>query len=102
VEDAVTGIVDEARVIDLMTLHEQSLAVAFAEWQAAVDHGFMWGNDALTLLGLRSVVPARGPSPIERALAILEPELRRCPLYDAGAAWPYAEPVKLLPWKEGR
>lgn len=26
----------------------------------------------------------REPTPAERALAILDPELRRCPLYDAG------------------
>lgn len=88
-EGAVTGIVDGAGFTDPMAMHAQALAVTFAEWHAAVDHALMWGNDAGELLGLQADVPVWEPSPIERALAILEPELRRCPLYDAGVFWPY-------------
>ena len=57
-------------------LYEQVMAEAYAE---VLVHGDGTGELRGFLAGAE-----RGPTPVERALAILDPHLRACPLYDAG------------------
>jgi hypothetical protein len=59
---------------DLVALQEKALAVAYAEAQAAVGRILIYGTGT----------GQREPTPAERALQILDPALRRCPLYKAG------------------
>ncbi|MFI6251483.1 hypothetical protein [Streptomyces sp. NPDC051016] len=73
---------------------EGAFAEAFAAVEAGVD-GFVMsalhqaveatvnGSRSGDVIGFRAVDPAE-PTPVERALAILDPHLRACPLYDAG------------------
>ncbi|UOB09110.1 hypothetical protein MQE23_08595 [Streptomyces sp. HP-A2021] len=55
----------------------------FAEAYAEADRLLITGNGTGEPRGLADWEP-KEPTPIERALAILEPELRRCPMYKAG------------------
>jgi hypothetical protein len=97
-------ITDVAEFIDVTALAQQALAQVFAETQTAVDQLLIHGNGTGEPRGFLSaerisipyslsddeiadhgyVVGPPEPSPAERALAILDPELRACPLYNAG------------------
>jgi hypothetical protein len=68
---------------DLVALQEKALAVAYAEAQAAVDRILIYGTGTGEPRGFLAR-EVREPTPPERALAILDPELRRCHLYKAG------------------
>lgn len=59
-------------------------ANVFAEAYAEVDRRLITGNGTGEALGILATPPLREPTPVDRALAILDPELRHCPLYDAG------------------
>lgn len=50
----------------------------------AADRLLVTGNGTGAPLGFLSREPELEPTPAVRAFAILEPELRHCPLYDAG------------------
>lgn len=63
-------------------LYEQALTEAYAEAHAEVDQ-WLLGSGTGEICGIAGWKPSE-PTPIERALAILDPELRACPLYDAG------------------
>ena len=67
---------------------EQAFAEAFAAAERRLVTGSMTGEPR----GLAAWKPSE-PTAIERALAILDPELRRCPLYDAGPATLYPAAV---------
>lgn len=56
---------------------------AFAEAFTAAERRLVTGNGTGEPRGLAAWEPSE-PTPIERALAILDPDLRRCPLYEAG------------------
>jgi hypothetical protein len=55
----------------------------FTEAYAEADRLWITGNGTGEPRGVLGCEPAE-PTPTERALAILDPELRRCPLYNAG------------------
>lgn len=59
-------------------------ANAFAEAYAETDRRLITGNGTGEPLGILATPPPREPTPMERALDLLAPELRACPLYDAG------------------
>ncbi|MFF0140449.1 hypothetical protein ACFYRN_28795, partial [Streptomyces sp. NPDC005227] len=64
-----------------------SLARFYADMYAALDATVtrsIDGDGTGEMIGLRFVDPPREPTPMDRALDILDPELRACPLYDAG------------------
>ena len=78
-------IADGSGFTDLVAaLYWQALAEAFAETQAEVDR-WLLGNGTGEPRGILALAaePAE-PTPVERALALLDPHLRACPLYDAG------------------
>jgi hypothetical protein len=99
-------IANGAGFIDVAAVAQQALAQVFAETQAAVDQLLIHGNGTGEPRGFLSaerisipyslsddeiadhgyVVGPPEPTPAERALAILAPELRHCPLYKA---WPH-------------
>jgi hypothetical protein len=59
--------------------YEKALVETFAEAERQLVTGNMTGVPR----GVAAWEPGE-PTPLERALAVLDPELRRCPLYDAG------------------
>ena len=74
----------------------------FAELHAAVDatvtHALVDGDGTGEILGFRILEAADPePTPTQRALAILDTELRRCPLYDAGPPVLYPPSWKARP-----
>ncbi|MFF0138516.1 hypothetical protein ACFYRN_19000, partial [Streptomyces sp. NPDC005227] len=65
----------------------ESLARFYADMYAALDATVtrsIDGDGTGEMIGFRFVDPPREPTPMDRALDILDPELRACPLYDAG------------------
>ena len=75
-------IISEGFADAVAALYQQELAAAFTEADAEIDL-LIYGNGTGVLRGIHSWED-REPTPIERALALLDPELRRCPLYAAG------------------
>lgn len=59
---------------------EQCLAAACA----VTGRLLITGNGTGEMRGFLPAEPARGPTPMERALGILDPHLRACPLYKGG------------------
>ncbi|MEW2164371.1 hypothetical protein AB0912_15465 [Streptomyces sp. NPDC007084] len=59
------------------------LSAAFAEMYEAALTQSIDGNGTGASLGILATHSSREPTPMDRALDILDPELRRCPLYDA-------------------
>lgn len=68
---------------DVMALHKGALARIFAEAQAEVDQYLMRGKVPGEPYERLSPELEPPTAPLDRALATLAPELRRCPLYDA-------------------
>jgi hypothetical protein len=66
-----------------------NVARMFAE---AYAEELVYGDGTGEPRGILGMIDLTDPSPAERAFAILEPHLRACPLYDAGA------PV-IYPWR---
>lgn len=58
--------------------------VFFADVFAEADRRLITGDGTGAPLGVLATPPPREPTPMDRALDILEPQLRACPLYDAG------------------
>jgi hypothetical protein len=56
----------------------------FADTFAEADRLLIHGNGTGEPRGILATPPPREPTPLERALDILDAELRACPLYDAG------------------
>lgn len=97
--DGVDGFVEV-----LAELWAQAYAEACAEAEREFDRRWITGSGTGEIRGLLTaekvgvpypvsdaeiadhglIVRHSEPTPVERALAILDPELRRCPLYDAG------------------
>ena len=67
---------------------ERSLQQAYEEAEAEAarvfDQRFINGAGTGEPRGFLSMVEAPKPTPVERALALLDPHLRACPLYAAG------------------
>lgn len=88
---------DDGGFIDLVAnLYRQALAEAFAEADREIDR-WLLGNGTGEPRGVSAMVDLPEPTPTERALAILDPELRRCPLYDAGPPAIYPTDWKATP-----
>ena len=66
-----------------------NVARMFAE---AYAEALVYGDGTGELRGVLGMIDLPEPTPAERAFAILEPHLRACPPYDAGA------PV-IYPWR---
>lgn len=60
------------------------LSAAFAEMYEAAVAQSIDGNGTGEPRGILATPPPRESTPLDRALAILEPQLRACPLYDGG------------------
>ncbi|MFF3891362.1 hypothetical protein [Streptomyces sp. NPDC001914] len=65
-------------------LYQQAMAETFAETQAVVDRLLITGNGTGEPRSILATPEPREPTPMDRALHILDLELRACPLYDAG------------------
>ncbi|MFE7972983.1 hypothetical protein [Streptomyces shenzhenensis] len=79
----------ECDEVDLMSaafaeMYERALTEAFTDAQAEADAALLYGNGTGDMRGFLNH-DRREPTSMERALAILAPELRRCLLYQAGA-----------------
>lgn len=74
-------------------LCRQALAEAFTEADREIDRRLL-GNGTGEPLGIRAMADLAEPTPAERALAILDPHLRACPLYAAGPPTLYASDWK--------
>ena len=68
-------------IIDsIVGLYTQMLAAV----DATVTRTLIDGDSTGQPLGFRIIDPPAEPTPMDRALALLDPELRACPLYEAG------------------
>lgn len=90
-------VADSASFTDLIdALCQQALAEALAEADLEIDR-LLLGNGTGEPLGIRAMADLPEPTQMDRAFALLEPELRRCPLYDAGPPTLYWHDWKARP-----
>lgn len=78
--------VDELQAVFAAYLEQafrEAYAWAEAEAERMFDHLYVTGQGTGEPRGFLAMTEEREPSPVERALAILGPHLRDCPLYDA-------------------
>lgn len=85
---------------DLQAVVDAYFQRCLAEAYAAAEQVHLFGNGQQSITQPTGFISLDGPeesTPVERALAILDSELRRCPLYEAGPPAVYGPRWKARP-----
>lgn len=64
-----------------LALYERALAAGLAQAHGAAEHDLVHGHGLGEVRGVIGIATRSQPTPLERALEILGPDLERCPLY---------------------